>query len=118
MSFVPCIGLIRGREIAVERPVEAGVDRYGAPIREWMEEKVENVLVTPGGTSDLDASRPEGARVALTLHFPKGYGEPLKECRVLIDGRPYRVIGDPHPHMDVNCPGPWNLTVEVEATDG
>lgn len=110
--------LISGVEVAVTRRVPAGADRYNAPIYEKEFETVSNVLPQPGATSDLDASRPEGVRVAMTFHFPKGYGKSLKGCAVSYAGREYRVIGDPQPYLGANAPGEWDMPVECEAVDG
>ena len=76
------------------------------------------VLLAPGATADLDASRPEGVRVAYTVHFPKGYGKSLRGCSVVIENHKYRVIGDPKPYMGDGVPGPWDMAAEVEAVDG
>lgn len=120
MKPIPDLGLIRGETVTVLRPTETGdADPFGAPVAgEPGRERVSGVLVTPGSTSDLDASRPEGVSVAYTVHLPKEYGKCLRGCSIEICGKPYRVIGDPKPYMEVGTPGPWNLAVEVEAVDG
>lgn len=116
--------MIGGVAVTVLRPVPAGRDRlgnqaYGEPVREV----VADVLVQPGPTALLDASRPEGATVAFTLHFPKAFEGPLAGCTVELPAPwaregGYRVIGDPQPYMERNCPTRWNRTVEVEAAYG
>lgn len=117
---LPDLGLIPSTTVTVLRPTTTGAtDPFGAPVEgEPVEETVDGVLLTPGETSDLDASRPDGVRVAYTVHFPKGYGKPLRGCSVVIEGKSYRVIGDPKPYMDEGTPGPWNMTAEVGAVDG
>lgn len=110
--------LIHGTEVTVTGRRPAGADRYGATVYEEFTETVADVLPQPGATSDLDASRPEGARIAMTFHWPKGYGKPLKGCRVSYGGREYRVVGDPQPYLDANTPGEWDMAVECEAVDG
>lgn len=86
---------------------------YGEPDREQVD-----VLVQPGSTTDLDASRPNGVEVVFTLHFPKTYTKPLQGCRVEVRGDIYEVIGDPQPYTPENTPGNWNLSVEVKRVDG
>lgn len=108
--------------VTVIRPGETTRDRFGndVPGADVLE-VVGDVLVTPGPCSDMDASRPEGVVVALTLHFPKGYDSSLRGCSVRLGGPwggTYRVIGDPQPYMDANTPTRWNRPVEVEAADG
>lgn len=98
---------------------ESQFDKLGEPTVVATErEDVKGVLVCPGSTSDLDASRPNGATVAFTLHFPKDYTKSLKDCLVEVRGKEYVVIGDPQSYTVQNTPGEWNLTVEVSRTDG
>lgn len=112
------MNLIHGEAVTVIRPTTES-DELGEPIEgEPIREAVENVIVVPGATVELDASRPNGATVAFTLCFPKGYGRSLKGCSVEVRGRAYEVIGDPQPYTEENTPGYWNLTVEVTRTDG
>ena len=117
---LPDFGLLPRTSVTVLRPNPTGAtDPFGAPVEGApVEEAVGGALVTPGATADLDASRPEGVRVAYTVHFPKGYSDSLRGCSVVIGGRTYRVIGDPKPYMEAGTPGPWGLSVEVEAVDG
>lgn len=77
-----------------------------------------DVLVQPGATADLDATRPQGVTAAYTLHFPKTWTEPLRGCTCIVRGEQLEVIGDPRPYAPENTPGRWNMTVEVTRTDG
>ncbi len=73
-------GLLRGQSVEVIRVIVSYVD---------------GVLVGPGATADSAANaRPDADRVAYTLAFPKGYDKPLRDCRIIIHGREYRVVGD------------------------
>lgn len=116
--------MIRGVCVTVLHPGELTRDRLGNQVRgEPVQEVVADVLVQPGPTADMDASRPEGVTVAYTLHFPKAFEGSLMGCRVLLPAPwaregGYRVIGDPMPYMAENCPTRWNRTVEVEVADG
>lgn len=102
----------------VSRPIEAGFDRYGAPVWGVETEAVPGVLFCPGGTADLEAARPPGVRADATIHFPKGYGRSLKGCTLECAGRSWRVVGDPRAYMEANTPGAFSMAVEVEAVDG
>ena len=117
---LPDFGLLPKTSVTVLRPnPTGGTDPFGAPVEgEPAEEEVDGALVTPGATADLDASRPEGVSLALTIHFPRGYGKSLKGCTIEYAGEAYRVIGDPQPYMEAGVPGPWAMTVEVERVDG
>lgn len=113
--------MVSGTIVTVSRPTATGTDSYGNPVMHWTDETVDNVLVSPGATADLEASRPQGVSVAFTLQFPKGYDSSLEGCTVTLPdpwGGVYRVVGDPRPYMDANCPTPWHLSVEVEAAHG
>ncbi len=85
-----------------------------------MEQRIAEVgvLVQPGATADLDATRPQGVTAAYTLHFPKTWTESLRGCTCIVRGEPFEVIGDPQAHTSANTPGNWNRTVEVTRTDG
>lgn len=112
------MNLIQGEAVTVIRPTAAR-DELGEPTSETEQrEEVQNVVVAPGSTADLDASRPEGVTVAFTLCFPKTYAGDLRGCRVSVRGREYLVVGDPQRYTPENTPGDWNLTAEVTRTDG
>lgn len=112
------MGLITGEAVTVLRPTAShnalGDLVLGIP----REEPVADVVVAPGATSDLDATRPEGVSVAYTLCFPKTYAGELRGCSVVVRGKSYRVVGSPQRYTGANTPGEWNLTAEVEAADG
>ena len=80
------MNLIQGETVTVMR-TERVLDELGEPTYgEEAREEVENVVVAPGATADLDASRPEGVTVAYTLCFPKTYAGELKGCAVEVRG--------------------------------
>lgn len=110
--------LISGETVTVRNAAQS-FDELGEPAGETVTETaVENVVVCPGATADLDSTRPNGVTVAYTLCFPKSFTASLKGCRVNVRGAEYRVIGDPQRYDPANTPGDWNLTVEVGRTDG
>jgi len=106
----------------VYAPVHGQRDRLGNPVRGFDDgTAVDGLLVAPGSTEDLEASRPDGVTVDLTVHFPKTWTASLRGCEIELQapyaGR-YRVIGDPHPYMDGNTPTTWHMPVEVVRADG
>ena len=98
------------------------LDRFGNPVAGTpITETVNDVLVAPGATTDLEAARPEGVSVNYTLHFPRGYSGNLEGCTVTLPepwSQTCRVIGNPKPYIDANTPTRWNLPVEVEVVHG
>lgn len=113
---------MRGVTVKVVPKVAGPADRFGnATYMDGTQESVDDVLIAPGATEDLEASRPEGVTVAYSLHFPKTYAGTLEGCDVILPspwaGR-YRVIGNPKPYMDANTPTRWHLPVEVEVAHG
>jgi hypothetical protein len=116
------MGRLRGRTVSVALRDGTDRDSFGNEIESYAEPvDVANVLVARGACEDLDSSRPEGVRVALTLHFPKTWTGRLRGAKVTLTGEyagSYSVIGDPMPYQAELCPGDWNMPVEVEAVDG
>lgn len=113
------MNLISGVEVTLSIPGAPARDAHGNMVGgDPREVAVGNVVPQPGRCADLDATRPEGARVAMTFHFPKTYAGSLKGCTVAYGGREYRVIGDPQPFPPHLCPGDHDRAVETEAVDG
>ena len=112
--------MIRGEAVVVERWQETGRDPGNAPIREWVAETVENVLVAPGPRNDVvDSNRPDGKRIQWTCHFPKQYPASLAGARVSVRGQVARpVVGDPQHFTEANTPGAWSMPVELEDVEG
>lgn len=113
--------MIVGETVVVHTPQVVGTDPGGAPIYGTpATATVDDVLVAPGARDDvLESNRPEGVRVAWTLHFPKTFAGSLRGCSVSVrGGDPLRVVGDPQPYTDANTPTRWNRPVELEAVDG
>lgn len=114
--------MLRGVTVSVAVRSATGEDGHGAATYGTAETEVGNVIVQPGSCADLDASRPEGARVSLTLHWPKDAAvTALKGAVVTLAGEhagAYRVVGDPVPYQSDLTPGDWNMPVEVERCDG
>ena len=114
--------MIIGTSVKVLRPGASTVDRFNNNVKPtYNEETVDNVLIAPGATDDLQASRPEGVTVAYSLHFPKTYTGSLEGCKVELPAPwsgVYRVIGDPREYMNTNTPTNWHMPVEVEVAHG
>ena len=112
--------MIQGERVTLFAQVKGAEDSYGVPSVEWRAQSVvENVLVAPSGTADLEPGmHADGDSVTLTLHFPKTYTGSLRSCRVAVRGVMYDVVGDPQPYIDQNVPGAWNRPVTVRLVEG
>lgn len=114
--------MLRGQTVTVHTPKTYGVDRFNnTVVTAYADSTVNNVLIAPGASSDLEASRPEGVKVAFTLHFPKTFTDSLRDCLVELPAPysgTYRVIGDPQPYQPGNTPTKWHLACEVVEVSG
>ena len=111
------LNLIPDEEVAVIRD-SARLDDLGEPIDSRPSREAVRCVVCPGPTSDLGAERPNGARIAYTLHFPKTYEGDLRGCSVEVRGEAFTVVGDPMRTTEAATPGAWNMAVEVARADG
>lgn len=113
--------MIKGVTVTVNAPSSTTTDRFGNPVITYTASTVDNVLVAPGTTSDLDASRPAGVQVAYSLHFPKSFTGSLEGCEITLPAPwtgTYRVIGAPGQYIEENTPTAWHMPVEVEFAHG
>lgn len=111
--------MIHGETVKVLRPSIAGMDAYNTPIRKWSEESVGNVLVgSPTQDNVATSVNPEGLLVSMPLYFPRSYQGTLRDCKVIVRGIEYRVIGDPVALDGGLTPTSWNMQVNVCRDDG
>lgn len=112
--------MIQGERVTLFAQVKGSEDSYGVPSIEYRAQRtIENVLVAPSGTADLEPGmRADGDSVSLTLHFPKTFTGSLRSARLAVRGVMYAVIGDPQPYTDQNVPGAWNRPVMVRLVEG
>lgn len=111
------VSLIPDEEVFVIRE-SARLDDLGEPVGSEVSREAVRCVVCPGSTSDLGAERPNGVRIAYTLHFPKTYKGDLRGCSVEVRSKVFGVVGDPMRTADAATPGPWNVAVEVARADG
>lgn len=110
---------MKGSTVKVKTFEATGTDPFGGCINSEKVVEVENVLYSPGATTDVfESNRPDGAKVLFTLHFPKTFTGSLKGAKVFVCGDWYDVIGDPKPYMAENTPGDWWMEVEAGAVNG
>lgn len=111
--------MICGETVFVISKDHSRVDEFGEPIMTETSTMVDDVLVAPAATLDVDGSiRPDGKKVAYRLHFPKTFFEDLTGCDVMVRGERFAVIGTPRPLTLANTPTQWWMPVDVEAVRG
>lgn len=111
--------MICGETVTVLLRRKTGEDRYHDPVWSYEPVDIQDVIVAPGPTKELEAERPEGARVVYTLHFPKTFSEDLTGARVSLRGEdPYEIVGTPRRYTSENTPGRHWLAAEVVRVDG
>ena len=114
----------KGTSIRFVRRVATGMNPFGEPITTEEYIDIDNVLVSPGKTTELnDTNRPEGVVVAYTLHIPKDAVRDLTGCLAYVPNGfggidQCEVIGSPRPTMQELTPGDWCMQVEVKLVDG
>lgn len=111
---------MHGEPITIQWREQTDADPFGNPTYTNSEENVDNVLVAQGSQSNsTDSTRPDGVQVAFTLYFPRSWAfKSLKNATVLIDGNPYKVLGNPRPYDGGLTPTAWNLKVECSESEG
>lgn len=109
-----------GEKVVVLRPSDSSeTDAFGASLPGTIREEVEDVLVQPRTSEDVESSnRPDGDLIKYTLHFPKTYLTSLRGALVIVRGETLRVVGDPGYFAPESCPTRWNRSVHVEVTNG
>ncbi len=105
--------------ITVLRPVNTGMrDEFNEEIVDtYIEEYVDDVLVSPAGTEDNLKENPEGVTVDYVFHFPYWYEQSLRDCRINFEGEQYAIVGDPRGYMPENTPTSWNRPVKAYLVD-
>lgn len=111
--------MIRGTDVVVTKRSVTGRDEMGEPVFETASEVVPNVLWHEASTDEMaESNRMFGVTCDLSLDFPKSYAESLEGASVTVNGRGYRVLGDPQGYMPENTPTPWNRHVMAVRADG
>lgn len=109
---------MRGETVIVELRAEKGRDSHNEPVWATEEREVGNVLVQPGGASDINGGNRDGDRLSYTLMWPKAAPMVLDGLRVGVRGEWLRVVGCPRPFDAGTCPTEWNMAVEAVAAHG
>lgn len=82
---------------------------YGSDGAEYEPVEVNNVLVAPTATTDIEGNqRLAGDSTTLSFYLPKEFTESLRGALIELDGRRYEIQGDPVPYPSDLTPGEWD----------
>ena len=108
---------IRGVSVQVAVQTVTGTDPFGNPEKTTVWETVENVLVSPATSEDINtALAPESAKIAYTLAIPKGDAHDWEHTRVRLPqpfGGEWKTVGVSTVGIAENIPLFWNRKVRV-----
>lgn len=105
---------IRGITITLYDKVKIGEDAFGAPIYEEQATDVENVLVAPTSSQEIqDAINLYGKKAVYTMAIPKGDQHDWTDKHVSFFGKDFKTFGIPLEGIEANIPLEWNTKVTV-----
>lgn len=109
------MAMIKGITVTLILKVQSGTDAFNRPIYEYIEEDVENVLVTPASSDDILSSQDLTSKKAVyTLAIPKGDTHNWIDATVRFFGQEWHTFGYPPEGIEANIPLNWNKKVMVE----
>lgn len=107
--------MIKGIQVILHEKIKIGVDEFNAPIFRDVVSRVDNVLVSPATTDDINSGMNlYGKKASYTLAIPKGDMHDWVNAEVEFFNRRWRTIGIPLEGIDENIPLFWNKKVTVE----
>lgn len=106
---------LKGITVTLTVRTQTGVDPLNVPVYEESTEDVENVLVAPASSEDIqDALNRYRKRAVYTLAIPKGDSHVWEDTEVQFFGQTFRTIGIPTGGIEAMIPLGWNKKVQVE----
>lgn len=108
--------LIKGMSITLYELRETGSDPFGASIKEEVPVTVEDVLVNPASSEDVETGNLLYGRHAIyTIAIPKGDTHHWENAVVEFFDRKWRTLGFVQYGIEDNIPLRWNGKILVEA---
>ena len=107
--------MLRGEPVVYVGRVQSGVDPFGQPRWDEVEETVENVLIAPVSSSDIvDNQELHGVTELYRLGIPKGDAHDWTRCKVRFWGKTWESVGTPQRGIDDLIPLAWGQNVTVK----
>lgn len=108
--------MIKGMTVVLYSRKRVGSDEFNAPVYQETADYVENVLVSPASSSDVeDTDRIYGKHAVYTVAIPKGDTHDWEDATVEFFGHKWRTIGFVQRGIEENIPLDWNGKIQVEA---
>ena len=105
---------MRGITVMLYDKVQTGTDPFGAPVYSETPVPVDNVLVAPVSSEELDIVNLYGKKATYQLGIPKGDTHNWRDRRVDFFGQSWRTFGFPTEGIEELIPLAWNKKVMVE----
>lgn len=109
------MSLIKGITVQLTVKSQTGTDPFGAPVYQEATVPVEDVLVAPSSSTEInDALTMYGKQAVYTLAIPKGDAHKWEDTTVSFFGHVWRTIGFAAGGIEDNIPLRWNSKITVE----
>lgn len=109
------MAVIKGIPVTLYERIRTGTDAFGAPIYDEKPTVVDNVLVAPASSADVETStNVYGKKAVYTLAIPKGDTHQWEDSFVEFFGRKWRTFGMTLVGIETNIPLEWNGKIQVE----
>lgn len=109
------MAVIKGIPVTLYQRQKVGSDPFGAPIYEEKPEIVQDVLVSPTTSEDVETSTQlYGKHGSYTLGIPKGDEHQWENSKVEFFGRIWHTIGIAQYGIESNVPTRWHGKIQVE----
>lgn len=106
---------IRGITVILFEKAQTELDPFGDPVCAETETEVNNVLVAPASSEEIqDSHNLYGRKAVYTLAIPKGDDHEWEDRIVTFFGKDWHTFGIPTQGIEENIPLRWNMKVTVE----
>jgi hypothetical protein len=106
---------IKGMDVVLKVKKQVGTDSFNAPVYEYTNEIVKDVLVAPSSSDDIaTAENLYGKKAVYTLGIPKRDQHDWIDTEVEFFGVKWKTLGFPVEGIEENIPLRWHKKVMVE----
>lgn len=106
---------IKGIPVILHQRIRTGSDPFGVGIYEDQAVTVDNVLVSPASSSDVeDSTKLYGKHAVYSLGIPKGDSHQWEDSIVEFFGRKWRTFGVLQLGIEADVPTAWHGKIQVE----